>query len=71
MRASLRDGLPARIEHDGRVHAVVAVLDVWRVGNRWWRGEPLSTHYLLELDGERTVEVLEQAGSWRWLRVLD
>ena len=71
MHVSSRDGLPARLRHDGRVHAVLAVLDVWRVGNRWWRGEAPSTHYLLDLDGGITAEVCEQAGDWHWLRVLD
>lgn len=71
MRTSTRDGLPVRIEHDGRILAVAAVLDVWRVGNRWWRGESPSTHYLLELSGELTAEVLEQGGTWRLVRVMD
>lgn len=71
MHVSSRDGLPVRLRHDGRAHAVLAVLDVWRVGNRWWRGEAPSTHYLLELEGEVTAEVLEQAGVWRWVRVMD
>ena len=71
MRTSSRDGLPARLEHEGRIRAVTDVLDVWRVGNRWWRGEAPSTHYLLELDGDVTAEVLEQAGAWHWVRVMD
>jgi len=28
---------------------VTAVLDAWRVGNRWWRNEPPSTHLLVDL----------------------
>lgn len=71
MRTSSREGLPVRLERDGRVHAVTAVLDVWRVGNRWWRGELPSTHYLLELENEVTAEVLEQGGAWCWVRVMD
>lgn len=71
MRTSSRDGLPVRIEHEGRVHTVAAVLDVWRVGNRWWRGEAPSTHYLLELEDDVTAEVFEQGGAWRWVRVMD
>ena len=71
MRTWLHDGLPARLEHGGRVRTVAHILDVWRVGNRWWRGEAPSTHYLLELEDEATVEVCEQEGAWRLLRVMD
>jgi hypothetical protein len=71
-RAALHDGLPARVElGDGRVRDVVRVHDAWRVGNRWWRGEAPSRHYLLELDNGLTLEVYEQAGAWRLERVLD
>jgi hypothetical protein len=71
-RAALHHGLPARVElGDGRVRDVVRVHDAWRVGNRWWRGEAPSRHYLLELDDGLTLEVYEQAGAWRLERVLD
>ena len=71
-RAALHNGLPARVElGDGRVRDVVRVHDAWRVGNRWWRGETPSRHYLLELDDGLTLEVYEQAGAWRLERVLD
>lgn len=71
-RAALRDGLPARLElADGRVRTVLRVHDAWRVGNRWWRGEAPSRHYLLELDDGLTLEVYEQAGAWRLERMLD
>lgn len=71
-RAALRDGLPARLQlGDGRVRDVVRVHDAWRVGNRWWRGETPSRHYLLELDDGLTLEVYEQAGAWRLERMLD
>ena len=56
---------------DGRVRDVVRVHDAWRVGNRWWRGEAPSRHYLLELEDGLTLEVYEQAGAWRLERVLD
>ena len=70
-RAALRDGLPARVElSDGRVHEVLRVHDAWRVGNRWWRGEAPSRHYLLELDDGVTLEVYEQAGAWHLERVV-
>lgn len=72
VRAALRDGLPARVElGDGRVRDVTHVHDAWRVGNRWWRGEPPSRHYLLELSDGVTLEVYEQDGTWRLERVMD
>lgn len=72
LRAALQDGLPSRLElGDGRVRTVVRVHDAWRVGNRWWRGEAPSRHYLLELDDGVTLEVYEQAGGWHLERVAD
>ena len=62
-RAALQGGLPARIEtSDGRVRTVLQVHDAWRVGNRWWRGETPSRHYLLE--------VYEQGGAWHLERLV-
>lgn len=72
VRAAMKGGLPARVElGDGRIRDVVRVHDAWRVGNRWWRGEAPSRHYLLELDDGLTLEVYEQAGAWRLERLLD
>ena len=71
-RTTLEGGLPARLElHDGRVRTVLRVHDAWRVGNRWWRGEAPSRHYLLELDDGVTLEVYEQQGAWHLERVVD
>ncbi len=71
-RATLQDGLPARVQlGDGRVRTVRHVHDAWRVGNRWWRGEAPSRHYLLELDDGLVLEVYEQAGGWHLERVTD
>lgn len=71
-RAALRDGLPSRLQlSDGRIRSVLRVHDAWRVGNRWWRGETPSRHYLLELDDGVTLEVYEQAGAWHLERVAD
>lgn len=72
LRVTLRDGLPRQVAlDDGRPREVLAVLDAWRVGNRWWRREPPSHHYLLELDGGLTADVFVQAGTWRLEGILD
>lgn len=72
LRAALRDGLPARLDlGDGRVRNVVQVHDAWRVGNRWWRGETPTRHFLLELDDGVTLEAYEADGRWHLERILD
>ena len=50
VRVVLDGDLPVRVDlGDGRIRRVAAVLDAWRVGNRWWRNEPPSTHLLVDL----------------------
>lgn len=72
MHVTLRDGLPCRVAlEDGRPRAVRGVLDAWRVGNRWWRREAPSDHYLLDLDGGLVAEVFVQDGRWQLERILD
>jgi len=48
--------LPDRIVlPDGRTLRVRRLHDAWRVGNRWWRGEPPTVHLLVDAapDGAR------------------
>jgi hypothetical protein len=41
--------LPDRVPlPDGRVLTVRRIHDVWRVGNRWWRGDPPTLHLLVD-----------------------
>lgn len=71
MRTWARDGLPHRVEVDGRVRAVRYVLDAWRVGDRWWRGEAPSDHWLLELEDGAILELRERDGVWELAGTLD
>ncbi len=53
-----------------RRYRVRRILDRWRYGGRWWRGEPPRDYFLLELEGGRLLEVYQEAGRWvasRWL----
>lgn len=58
------DGLPASVTLHGRTRRVTRLLDAWRVGGRWWRGEPPSDHYRVELEGGATVRVRHQEDAW-------
>lgn len=58
------DGAPRAVTLRGRTRAVRRLLDAWRAGGRWWRGEAPSDHYRLELEDGVTVRVRHQAGAW-------
>jgi len=73
------DGLPrhVRLAPDD-IRSVVTLHDAWRVGNRWWRGEPATWHVLVDLEGGITAEVYREDGPasphgtpWRIERLLD
>ncbi len=58
------DDLPTAVTLHGREHRVTRLLDAWRVGGRWWRGEAPSDHYRLELEGGVIVRARRQGGAW-------
>lgn len=61
---SSTDGPPRTITWRGRAHTVTRVLETWRVGGRWWRGEAPSDHYRLEVEGGATLRVRRREGAW-------
>lgn len=61
---------PGAVRVRGQRHRVVRVLDRWRYGGRWWRGEPPRDYLLLEVEGGGVLEVFREGNRWfasRWL----
>lgn len=71
VRVECRDALPSRLHTPEGALAVVQVLDAWRAGGRWWRGEPPSSHFAVELEGGLLAAICERSGRWRVERVQD
>lgn len=65
VRVSPDEETPIAVTLRGRTHRVVRLLDAWRVGGRWWRGETPSDHYRVELEGGATLRIRRQDGAWR------
>lgn len=44
------------------------IIDRWRFGGRWWRGEAARAYWLVELQGQQTIELYaeEQPEGLRW-----
>jgi len=54
----------------GRRHRVERIVDAWRYGGRWWRGERPRDYFLLELEGGLLLEVYREGETWvasRWI----
>ncbi len=47
------------------------VLDRWRYGGRWWRGEAPRDYWLLELEDGSVKEVYRSEGRWMLSRIVD
>ena len=71
IRVEHRDALPSRLHTPDAAYEVLAVLDAWRAAGRWWRGEPPSHHFAVELDGGVRAAIYERTGVWRVERVQD
>lgn len=71
IRVESRDALPSRLHTPDAVYDVLQVLDAWRAGGRWWRGELPSSHFAVELDGGLRASICERNGIWRVERVQD
>lgn len=71
IRVESRDALPSRLHTPDEAYEVLRVLDAWRSGGRWWRGEPPSNHFAVELEGGLLASIFERGGRWRIERVQD
>ena len=71
IRVESRDALPVRLRTSDAAYDVLQVLDAWRAAGRWWRGEPPSSHFAVELEGGLLASICERGGRWRVERVQD
>ncbi len=59
-------GQPTAVTEDGDARAVVAVNEIWRVNDEWWR-EPIARRYAdLVLEGGAHVIVYEDLTTGQW-----
>jgi hypothetical protein len=62
------EGAPARIEAR-RWLRVVAVQDLWRIDDEWWRARPVSRmYYGCVLEDGRQMTVFQDLVSDKWYR---
>lgn len=54
-----------------RSRSVVRVLDRYRYGGRWWRGEGERSYYLVELEEGLVAEVYRTGDTWVLSRTAD
>jgi hypothetical protein len=61
-----KEGIPAAVQHNGRIVTVTEVLDCWRIDDEWWREEISRRYYHLQLDDGRRLTVFADliAGGW-------
>ncbi len=64
-------GSPSKLEGPRKPVKVRYILDAWRYGGRWWRGEAARDYYLLELESGHVVEVYRSLESWVLSRISD
>ena len=62
-------GQPLRFIWKSRRYSV-QIMDTWRYGGRWWRGEGPRDCYLVQA-GALTAELHQQGGVWWLARLQD
>lgn len=59
-------GEPTAIAWRGRMVAVRAILDRWRVDDEWWREEIARRYFAVELAGGRRLTVYQDLVTGEW-----
>ena len=65
------NGHPSGLNGPRKPVGVRRVLDFWRDGGGWWRGEPPRDYYLLEVETGTVLEVYRAGETWVLSRVAD
>ncbi|GGO38947.1 DUF6504 family protein [Deinococcus humi] len=60
-----------RLIWQGRAYAIQGVLDQWRYGGRWWRGEAPRDCFLVQAGGLLAELHHEDGGVWWLARIQD
>jgi hypothetical protein len=64
-------GLPKRLWLGPDSYCVRRVIDAWRYGGEWWRGEPPRDYYHIETTGGAGFIVYREGGTDRWVLALE